>query len=1624
MRKELRKKLNHYQKEHSLRNKKRLALSTLSLIVVVSTALALMLPAITMETICGLETHQHGPECYSTAEVPRKTETLCVFETSDPIVLHSHDEYCYDADGTLVCPLPEIEEHLHTDDCFTEVQRTVCNLEESPGHVHGPSCYSERALICTQEELAAHKHLENCYENPRISVCGLQEDGSHKHTEACFENPRTPTCGQQHEHIETCFENPRNAICDLMEGPGHSHTDACLTEAKLICELSEGDGAHKHNDSCFESELVQICEKEVVILHTHTEECMDGSCGMQEVIAHQHTADCIRETEGFTEQVLICQLPEHSHTPECYPDKGTTCGIKAHTHGESCFDENSNLSCEKQEHEHSDECMEAAAEDSDLDDTETAGLHCGMEAHVHSEFCFGENDELICEQPEHEHTDTCRRSDAEEQDELPPEVIPGENENYVIDPYARSESAEYIEDALSHVVLTGDWAKDVLSIAKSQLGYRESTTDYAINEEGRKKGYTYYGDWYGIPYGDWCAMFVSFCLDTAGVREYPLSAGCQTWIEKLLAEDVDMWRPACDPATGERYIPEPGDLIFYDFDLDGLADHIGLVYELFEATTNDPALIKTIEGNYSDMVCIVTHAQEYEGIMGYGILPENPDNIFELQCQLENGVLVTLSGHKDALPYSPDEVHLMVRIVTDDSSIDQINGFLEDNGYEYLSSLSVDISLWHDDEEIQPAGPLMLTFAGVNDDVDDIGFPQIYVFHIDSESGRLQDMNAQLTEQGDVSVETDHFSVYEVVLAKEAGEISVRGVGDSGTISTVDSRADGITLNLFDYYGLNLDTWNNKVTSPIYNGINAGKTMNDLLFLGSGDEASGNGINEYTYGSTALQGIVNPTLTNGYPTLRTNNSSLAYLFNLTPNGNTKRVFADVNHLFQKDADGYYHYSSEENYAYYGSNAGGGNFTVYSDTYTNADGTSIGFFPFNDYDTRYRNVKPNNIGEQATHYNHHFGMTMSASFWIPEDGKVNGKDMIFDFSGDDDVWVFIDGVLVLDIGGIHEAVHGQINFATGAVTVSSAVPASGTSGITIGTSSSLEAIFAAAGRTYDESDYSEHTISFFYLERGGCYSDCSLTFNLSVFQHRDLEIEKEIEGNDPGDMMETEFQFRLYMGNGSDSENYSVYTGPAHYSDGTPVVFSPDGTFTLKAGQRIIVPDIPDYKNYYIKELAISNELFPEVKINGQTCQPIYSTVNEDLYEIESETENIKDSVEVICTNVLPKPPKITVEKLWRDSGGNPLEPPLESISIELWRKYLSPQTVPSHTVQFQVLTYNASTQQTSPYLLTSVDVADGGSISFASAVWTAASGATSSGGVVQQNGTYAFTSWLSAPVYIRSNITQDEIVTILFNVNGSGGWLYDNQTSSVRFHIVDYDEPQPADPSAGSYVHEIVDTVTLNDGNNWSYQWLESQLPATHSSGAPYYYYVKELTVEGFEVTYSGNDGITEGEITITNTAQTVNLTIQKTVVGGSLTDEFDFELLFKDENDQIITTIPEGAGYTIGIDGKIVFTLTHNESITISGIPVGSIATIREISHDGYTVLIKDGNQTLFTGDSGVISLNGHQTITVVNNAGTVLPETGGTGTLPYTLCGAIIMLAAVMYGYGWRKRERRSAG
>ena len=176
----------------------------------------------------------------------------------------------------------------------------------------------------------------------------------------------------------------------------------------------------------------------------------------------------------------------------------------------------------------------------------------------------------------------------------------------VSDPTADVESAAVWEATMSGVTLTGDAVTDLLAIAKSQLGYTESTRNFVVEGEGEDAvtyGYTRYGAWYGLPYGDWCAMFVSFCLSYAGLTDIPNGAGCQTWINALTEAGLYF--------EADEYLAAPGDVIFFDHDGDGRADHVGIVSEI----TEDGYV--TIEGNYSDMVTYVdrTDLDEITGFL-------------------------------------------------------------------------------------------------------------------------------------------------------------------------------------------------------------------------------------------------------------------------------------------------------------------------------------------------------------------------------------------------------------------------------------------------------------------------------------------------------------------------------------------------------------------------------------------------------------------------------------------------------------------------------------------------------------------------------------------------------------------------------------------------------------------------------------------------------------------------------------------------------------------------------------------------------------------------------------------------------------------------------------------------
>lgn len=171
------------------------------------------------------------------------------------------------------------------------------------------------------------------------------------------------------------------------------------------------------------------------------------------------------------------------------------------------------------------------------------------------------------------------------------------------------------------IAFTGDWPTDVLMIAQTQLGYKESPYIYVEDSHGEKHGYTRYADWYnGDPFHAWCASFISFCLNFSWVPEeyFPRDCNCGSWKNKL--KDLGYYH-----ARNENgYVPQAGDIIFYDFNVDKACDHVALVYKV----DTEEEIVYTIEGNFNNMVCPRWYPMGYLGIDGYGSISEACDKYY------------------------------------------------------------------------------------------------------------------------------------------------------------------------------------------------------------------------------------------------------------------------------------------------------------------------------------------------------------------------------------------------------------------------------------------------------------------------------------------------------------------------------------------------------------------------------------------------------------------------------------------------------------------------------------------------------------------------------------------------------------------------------------------------------------------------------------------------------------------------------------------------------------------------------------------------------------------------------------------------------------------------------------
>ncbi|MDE6829859.1 MAG: hypothetical protein K2P34_05960, partial [Lachnospiraceae bacterium] len=268
-----------------------------------------------------------------------------------------------------------------------------------------------------------------------------------------------------------------------------------------------------------------------------------------------------------------CQTEEHAHGEACYEER-IVCGLEesaGHTHAEGCYVTESQLVCgleETEEHIHEASCY-----------AESQSLVCGTDesaGHIHDASCY--ESQIVCGITEHSHTEEC-----------------------YIDIYADVEDAGLWDAQYAGVEWTDAWGEDLVTAARMQVGYKESTDNYMVAEDGSHKGYTRYGQFSGDVYVDWDAALVNFCVYYAGLKGsnfFPDEKDTAKWCEEFGKINEQNGEVLACLTGAEGYEPEAGDIIFFDRDGEERTNQMGIVSS-YNKEKNE---IRVIEGNSGNEV--------------------------------------------------------------------------------------------------------------------------------------------------------------------------------------------------------------------------------------------------------------------------------------------------------------------------------------------------------------------------------------------------------------------------------------------------------------------------------------------------------------------------------------------------------------------------------------------------------------------------------------------------------------------------------------------------------------------------------------------------------------------------------------------------------------------------------------------------------------------------------------------------------------------------------------------------------------------------------------------------------------------------------------------------------------
>lgn len=1329
------------------------------------------------------------------------------------------------------------------------------------------------------------------------------------------------------------------AICGMAE---HTHTDACY-EMQLVCtqeETPEGADVHVHGPECYEQQQVLTCTQQEGEGHAHSDACYGYACGQEESAGHTHTDACYTEV---THRELTCTEPEsagHSHGEGCYDADGNLVCTEAestgHTHGDSCYTETvtRELTCGQEEssgHTHTDACI---------------GLICGQEeyeGHTHTDACYTTEDVLVCTEPtghthgdgcyekvlvcdvpEHTHTEECYAPVEIPEEETPttafPEEIPEGYVEYTFDNEAGLTVTAYAPE--------GAFGQDVQLFAEV---LPEDSEEYAQAKENLDKAEN------APEYTGMAAMDIRFvdaaAEDPAQAEEIEPDAEMgQVFVkidaQALIPEDVDESTLAV-----QHHVETESDKIF------------GVIPDFIHPETVTVETVADISEETGDITAVPGETALPEALPALADEPEMAEaaTLEEPAAENEEPQPVVMNVEAEfavnsfstfTITWKKNNISMMVQIVGEDGQSIGENVSLGSRNIDENTLLS----------SIAP-------------NVDGYKFLHAEVENKYWENTVIQRLRYNSQYGGFWEYSTDA-SVNNWKWLYNGDVRFVYGIDENwGTVPTVDDK--NIKINLFDI-------------QKSYDG--------SLLFVSKGEDGT-SGYNKYQ-GASVYQGIVSsvlngddiPTKKDGYGT------SLADIFTEKGSGVVK-AYTGLTGLFQKDQKGYYYFDSSKNFATIAAKDENGtwkipqnvtSFTVYDQASKFYDNfykdKNVYFLPFNGYEGVISSGSMLPTDSTGMETNYHFGMTVEFSFAMPENGLMDGEPMIFNFTGDDDVWVFIDDVLVLDMGGMHDAVSGSINFADGTVKVDSVANSAGN----IGASSDLGTIFRNAGRTWNNASYKEHTLKFFYLERGAGASNCKITFNMppvpnnALWVGKELTVPEEASKNLQDYMNNLEFSYKVYKSNNEllvkPNDSYDIYNADLkRVGSGT---VGADGVFKVKPGQYAVFPELcpvnADY-TYYVEEL-ITDEF------NGQYLGVDYTITGDggDSTSITGDDSSTNGFVGYKTGALNPADEqnrvvfqnKVNVESLSTLditkilTGGDPLNDKF------IFEVKTGDELLPVGT-SYQVLRSGGDWNTTGDVTTKSISEQDG------------------AGHITLKAGETARLLVLSGTAYSVEEVNTEENWKVAYSqtLNNAACDDKDNSAAGIQGTV--------------SALHcSVVVTV-------------QNELPVIYGS----------LSLQKL-VDYMGDKSYT------TDDTFTFYLTY------SDLVENTEFPVTYVPANEGS-NNVLTSKRITENGTSKVVLevTLKQNQIATIGNLPLTAV-TITEPNHDGYSVKwevngeIQPASYAFATITAGTLI-----EVTCTNTTGAVLPSTGGMGTTPFLALGTLLTLGAGMLLVQRRRKEGSDA-